>query len=77
MDVTKIVAASLLVPAAAAIAWRIRRAPKSRELHLGRVEVKLKPATRFDKPLIASIATTVVAGGILALERAGLIPLKH
>lgn len=77
MDTAKIMGLSLLVPAAAILAWRFRHMSKPREMKLGRVEVKLRPKKRFDIPMLATIATTAVGGGILALERSGLLTHKH
>jgi len=77
MDATKIVGLSLLIPAAAMLAWRVRHTQKSREVRLGRVEIKVRPPRRFDAPMLASIATTVIGGGMLALERSGLLAHKH
>ncbi len=77
MDATKVIGLSLVIPAAAVLAWRFRHTPKSRALKLGRVELKLKPQKRYDIPTLASIATTAVGGGLLALERSGLLAKKH
>lgn len=77
MDTTRIVGLSLLVPAAALFAWRVRNAPRARDMKLGRVELKLNPARRVDIPILASVAATFLGGGILALERSGLFKRGH
>ena len=77
MDATKLIGAAILIPAVATLAWRFNRTPKPRELKFGRVEVTVKPRRRWDKPMIATIATTLLGGTILALERAGMLPGQH
>lgn len=77
MDATRIVGLSLLIPSAAVLAWGIRHRQKSRELKLGRVELKVRPPARSYSPMLASIATSVIGGGILALERKGILAHKR
>ena len=77
MHPAKIVAASLLVPAAAAVAWRSRRGSGPRITRSVRRGLSLSRHKRLATPLVATLATGLLAGGIIAMERAGLLSRKH
>ena len=77
MHPAKIVAASLIVPAAAAVAWRSRRASRSRILNPARFGLSVSRRKRLTTPLVATIATGLLAGGVIAMERAGILSRKR